>query len=215
MTLLAFALLFIAVVAAYALNRLAAVQIWARGERMHSLAGFHGLYAALLVLLPGFVLIMLWLLSQGTVIDALVMNRLPEGTLEGLAPGAVHLALAEIKSIAAGQVFGTPEDWKLAAAERMNTLHGISSMLMVAIVVALSVLSMLFARYRVSAEFRARHGVERIVLGIMIFCSTVAIFTTAGIVLSLIYESYEFFRLVPLTEFLFGTNWEPQIPIRA
>ena len=215
MTLLAFALLLIATVAAYALNRLAAGQIRARGGEMHSLVGFHGAYAALLVMLPGLVLILVWMIFQGPVIDALLMGGLPGFAVEGRDPGAARLLVTQIKSIAAGQVFGTPDDWMLAAAERLNALRGLSATLMVVAVVALSVLAMVLARLRVSASFRARHGVERIVLGILVFCSTVAVFTTAGIVLSLIYESYAFFRLVPLGEFLFGTNWEPQIPIRA
>jgi phosphate transport system permease protein len=87
--------------------------------------------------------------------------------------------------------------------------------MMLAVIGVLSVALLAFARSRVSAEFRARQGVEGIVMGLMLFCSTVAIFVTVGIVLSLIYESYEFFKLVPITEFLFGTRWEPQIAIRA
>jgi phosphate transport system permease protein len=79
----------------------------------------------------------------------------------------------------------------------------------------LSAALVVFARSRVSAEFRARHGVERIILGLMVFCSTIAIFTTVGIVLSLIFESIKFFRMVPLHEFLFGLRWEPQIAIRS
>jgi phosphate transport system permease protein len=41
-----------------------------------------------------------------------------------------------------------------------------------------------------------------------------AILTTIGIVVSLFVEALQFFRLVPVTEFLFGVNWEPQISIR-
>ncbi len=48
----------------------------------------------------------------------------------------------------------------------------------------------------------------------MIFCSTVAIFTTIGIIVSLSYETWRFFDRVPVLEFLFGLNWEPQIPLR-
>jgi phosphate transport system permease protein len=43
----------------------------------------------------------------------------------------------------------------------------------------------------------------------------VTIATTLGIIFSLVYESLRFFARVPLAEFLFGLNWEPQIPIRA
>jgi phosphate transport system permease protein len=85
----------------------------------------------------------------------------------------------------------------------------------VVIVGLMSVALLIFARSRVSKSFRARHGVERIVLGLMIFCSTIAVFTTIGIVLSLVFESIKFFRLVPINEFLFGLRWEPQIAIRA
>ncbi|MEK9974723.1 MAG: PstC family ABC transporter permease, partial [Deltaproteobacteria bacterium] len=42
-----------------------------------------------------------------------------------------------------------------------------------------------------------------------------AILTTIGIVLSLIFETFRFFELVPITEFLFGLKWYPQIAIRA
>ncbi len=42
-----------------------------------------------------------------------------------------------------------------------------------------------------------------------------AILTTTGIVVSLVYEASAFFALVPIQEFLFGLRWEPQIAIRA
>jgi phosphate transport system permease protein len=215
MSLFAFALLFAAVVAGYMLNRMAAAQIRAGGTRTHSLAGFHGLFSALVVGLPGFILLILWLLFQGPVIDRMIMGGLPAGTTEGLETGPLQLILAEIKSISRGQVFGTPEQWKVEAAERYVSLHATSRWMMVTAVAVLSLLLLVFARSRVSAEFRARQGVEGIVLGLMIFCSTVAIFTTVGIVLSLVYESWAFFRLIPLHEFLFGLQWEPQIAIRA
>ena len=48
----------------------------------------------------------------------------------------------------------------------------------------------------------------------MVFCSVVAILTTIGIVSALLFETIKFLGKVPLTEFLFGLNWEPQIPIR-
>ena len=215
MSLFAFALLFAAVVAGYMINRVAASQIRAGGVRTHSLPGFHGMYSALVVGLPGFILLLFWLLFQGPIIDRMIMGGLPAGTTEGLDTGPLQLILAEIKSISRGQIFGTPEEWKIEAAERYTALHATSRLMMVVAVALLVVALLVFARRRVSAEFRARQGVEGIVLGLMIFCSTVAIITTIGIVLSLVYESWAFFRLIPLHEFLFGLQWEPQIAIRA
>lgn len=52
-------------------------------------------------------------------------------------------------------------------------------------------------------------------MGVLIACSTVAVLTTIGIVLSLVFESLQFFRMVPVTDFLFGIHWSPQMAIRA
>jgi phosphate transport system permease protein len=212
---LAFLILFAAVLFGYWFNQMAASQIRAKGARLHSLTGFHGLYSALVVGLPGVIVILFWLALQGTVIDRSVMNGLPAGVLDGLDSGGLALVLAEIKSISRGQIFGTPEDWKLAAAETLLARNASASIALVVIIALMSAALLAFARSRVSQQFRARQGVERIVLGLMIFCSTIAIFTTVGIVLSLVFESIKFFRLVPLNEFLFGLRWEPQIAIRA
>jgi phosphate transport system permease protein len=68
---------------------------------------------------------------------------------------------------------------------------------------------------RVGADFRARTGVERWVMGLLLAASLIAILTTLGIVLSLLFESLRFFKLVSPTEFLFGTTWSPQTALRA
>jgi phosphate transport system permease protein len=51
--------------------------------------------------------------------------------------------------------------------------------------------------------------------GLLLVASLIAIFTTLGIVLSLLFESLRFFKLVPLSDFLFGLSWSPQTAIRA
>jgi phosphate transport system permease protein len=43
----------------------------------------------------------------------------------------------------------------------------------------------------------------------------VAILTTLGILLSVIFEAIRFFQMVPITEFLFGLQWSPQMAIRS
>jgi phosphate transport system permease protein len=214
MTTIAFAILLVISLFGYWLNRRAARAMRRDGARLHSLTGYHGLYSLLIILVPVFVLTIAWLVMQGSVVDSLMMSGLPEGVLAGLEEGQQQLILAEIKSISNGQVFGTPAEWKVAAAERLNSLRATASMMLVAIVAICSLALLLFAKQRVSPSFRARQGVEHIISGLMIFCSIVAIFTTVGIIASLAFETYKFLQLVPLTEFLFGLNWEPQIPIR-
>ena len=55
---------------------------------------------------------------------------------------------------------------------------------------------------------------ERILLGLLAASSLVAILTTIGIALSLLFETLRFLDAVPLFDFLFGLNWSPQIAIR-
>ena len=215
MTMSAFAFLFAAAFAGYYLNLRAAARIRHGGERLHSIDSFHGLYSFLLVAVPASVFLLIWLALQGTVVNSSIMRTLPEGVLDGKAAGDVRLVLSEIRSLAIGQTFGEPEPWKIAAAERMTAMRSQASVLMFVILAAIMLASMLYARSRVSAGFRARQGAEKIITGIMILCSVVAIFTTLGIVASLAAESARFFSMVPLHEFLFGLNWEPQIPLRA
>ncbi|QIE44504.1 phosphate ABC transporter permease subunit PstC [Pseudohalocynthiibacter aestuariivivens] len=213
MTTAAFLCLLVLSIFGYVWNRQAAAGIRNGGARLHSLMRFHGFYSLLMILVPTLVLILLWLVLQGTVIDAILKSDISD-RLEGLGTGEVQLIVAEIKSIAIGNIFGTPEQWKLDAAERYVAANARSGQLLLVMVVALSLVLMVFSRRKVSAEFRARHGVERIVSGLMIFCAVAAIFVTIGIVASLVFETAKFFAKVPVTEFLFGTNWEPQIPLR-
>ncbi|HAT34424.1 MAG TPA: phosphate ABC transporter permease subunit PstC, partial [Rhodospirillaceae bacterium] len=60
-----------------------------------------------------------------------------------------------------------------------------------------------------------RAVVERSIMFVLIAASVVAVLTTVGIVLSLIVESIQFFRLIPVTDFLFGLQWSPQTAIRS
>ncbi|MGI9310222.1 MAG: phosphate ABC transporter permease subunit PstC, partial [bacterium] len=62
---------------------------------------------------------------------------------------------------------------------------------------------------------RARHRVEVLFKGFLLLCACLAIFTTIGIVLSVLFEAIRFFRIIPPSEFLFGLEWSPQTAIRA
>jgi len=81
--------------------------------------------------------------------------------------------------------------------------------------VTLAIAGVAYAWRAISPTLRARNRVEKIVNLFLIISSTVAIFTTLGIVLSVVFESILFFRQVPITEFLFGLQWSPQTALRA
>ncbi len=212
MTALAFLAIAALAAVAFALNLRAARRLWQSGASVHSISGFHAAHGLLLAFLPAVVFLILWLIAQGPVIDALISARMPTDLP---ADGNRALMLSEIKSIASGTVFGDPAPWKRAAAADLARLRTTAQMTMLALACLIALGGLTLARARVSAAFRARQRVERIVSGLMIFCALVAIVTTVGIIASLLAESLRFFARVPVFEFLFGLNWEPQIPIRA
>ncbi|PQO24481.1 phosphate ABC transporter permease subunit PstC [Rhodobacteraceae bacterium WD3A24] len=214
MTLFAFVLLFTATVLAYLLNLRAARALRAGGARLHSLGGFHGGFAALVTLLPALVFLLAWLLLKEPAITVLLLRTLPEAEIAGLGTGERQLIISEIRTIAGGRIFGSPAEWKIEAADRLLAMRRTADYLMIALTALLAGGSMVIARRRVTPDFRARQGTEGILHGLMAFCATVAIFVTLGIVASLLFETIRFFQMVPVTDFLFGTNWEPQIPIR-
>jgi phosphate transport system permease protein len=71
------------------------------------------------------------------------------------------------------------------------------------------------ARRRSGASHAARDAVERFIKLLLMASSTVAILTTIGIVLSLLFEAARFFTLVSPIEFFFGLQWSPQTAMRA
>ena len=75
-------------------------------------------------------------------------------------------------------------------------------------------LTAFFTFKKIRNEFKARDKVEKIIELFLLVCSSLAILITVGIFLSVIFESNRFFESIPLTEFLFGTHWSPQMPIR-
>jgi len=68
---------------------------------------------------------------------------------------------------------------------------------------------------RTNATFRARNVVESGVRWLLIAAASIAILTTVGIFLSLIFNTVEFFRLYPAGDFFFGTTWQPSFTGRG
>ena len=200
----------------YALMRGRATRSFVRdGIRLHSLPGYHGMYVALWTGLPALILVLVWVAAQGPVIDRLSLASLPDAMTQGADGGQLDLYLSTIKTIAAGRIFGSPDPVLIEAGARYAEWTRIADWAMFAVAAAFALATLTVARRRFAPAFRARQGVEHVLSGIMIICSLIAILTTIGIVLSLVFEALRFFARVPWYEFFFGLNWEPQIPLRA
>lgn len=184
-------------------------------DGIHSRPIYHGQYVGIWMALPSLLLLLFWLLGQETVIESLLLSSMPEAVTASLSANEKALLLSEIKSVASGKIFREPSELVQEASERYLAWKGLAEKSMFIVVIALSLLGFGYARSRLSHEFRARQAVERVLDIIMIACSLIAIFTTLGIVISLVAEALRFFAKVPFTEFLFGLKWEPQIAMRA
>ena len=184
-------------------------------RHLHSLPFFYGMRAAIWVALPAIILVGLWAMFDEPLISSALISSLPEH-LKPQTAADHNLLLNSIENIASGALRADNADPGLvAAAERLQALRATGQNLMTAAVLALSVIGMGWGWVKVSPLLRARQEVERVFRGILIACACVAILTTVGILLSVLFESLRFFQMVQASQFLFGTEWSPQIAIRS
>jgi phosphate transport system permease protein len=103
----------------------------------------------------------------------------------------------------------------MRAAQQYRVLSGRGNMLMSVAVLAVALVGFFFALRETRADFRARNVVEAGVRVLLISAAMIAILTTVGIVLSLVFNTIEFFRLYPASHFFFGTEWAPSFTGRG
>ena len=181
---------------------------------LHSLPGHYGWYAAVWTFMPGVVWVVLWVLFGSLAVDALVMGSLPDD-LQPATPSQERLLLNDIHNIAAGDVASDAADPRLAeAAQRYNAWMGQGRLATFAIAVLFAALGMMRAFQTLRPDLRARNALERFLMVVLVICSAVAILTTLGIVLSLLFESLRFFARISPVDFLFGIHWSPQTALR-
>ena len=173
------------------------------------------MHAVLWILAPALLVLAAWAPMQTRLVNQAVLAT-PEGQALPDFEMQRDTILAEARQIANREIEAgfNPESTALAprmkeAGGRYASIGGIA-----AILFALGAGGLLLLRKR-SREFRARTSVERWMNGLLVAASMIAIFTTLGIVLSLLFESLRFFQMVSPTEFLFGLTWSPQTAIRA
>ena len=184
------------------------------GARLNSLPNYHALYVGLWAALPALLALAVWAPVQGQLVDQAVLaspagQKLPDFEMQR------ETILGEARQIAAHEIEAgfNPESTDLAPIYAAESVKYAMLGGGVAILIALG--GAFFALRRINADFRARSGVERWLMGLLLAASLIAILTTLGIVLSLLFESLRFFQLVSPTEFLFGTVWSPQTALRA
>ena len=178
-------------------------------SKLHSLPGHYGIYAALWAAVPAVVALFIWIAGEDWLVTRLVVTNLPEET-RTLPAAELSLIVNDIKNLAAGDIttdVGNPAIQ--AAAKHYENLKAIAGAAKFVVILVLAIIGGVIAWRSVSPLLQARNRVETIFRTLLILCSIIAIFTTIGIVLSVLWESLIFFREIPFFEFLFGTHWNP------
>lgn len=186
---------------------------------LHSLPGHYGWFSALSGLLPGLIVIFLWMLITPPLLDNLVISRLGmmgAENIQNLSDFEISILLTDIHNLARGDAISrdiTPglieiTDYYTATKSAIAQAATVLAIGLTAIMALLSV-------RKVTPEFRSRNLLEKGIMYLLIASSAVAILTTAGIVFSLIIETLRFFDKVPVSEFLFSLKWSPQTALRA
>ena len=207
MTLLIAAVVLILVGFAYQLG-LSKSRVLARQSRLHSRPSYHGALVALWAAVPLLLILALWALGSGWAERQAFDHRILEAV--GYDPAALPAAWSRIDGLASGfGAAGEIADWETRIAENVAVFRRTLTLGALALGAVLGVGGMLLARKRLSARTRARNHVERAVGLGLILCSVVAILTTLGIVVSLLFETLRFFTLVSPAEFFLGTVWNP------
>lgn len=214
------AALAVAIVAAFFLGRSRSVGIAERsGQKgfraLDSLPFYYGMLTALWCAIPACILLMGWLLFDEAIIKSLILAQLPEAMRSGNA-GELGLVMNTIQNIALGSTEGININPELqAAAESYSNLQSASRNSLTVVLLSLAIAGATIGWFQIHKDKQARKSVERSFKWILLGCSLIAIFTTVGIVLSVLFESIRFFQQVSIFEFLFGTHWSPQMSIRA
>ena len=178
----------------------------------HSRDTYHGFYLALYLLIPSAILILIWVMISPNIIHSLLEQKI-QNTILLEDNSQIGVLRSQVISISEG-IINTDNQDILSLVGYYNDISQLSVNLIL-VVSSISSLFLFFYAYRkINIRFNARTKVENIIKNTMILASLVAILTTIGIVLSLIIETIEFFKIIKVSDFLFGLQWSPQIALR-
>lgn len=184
-------------------------------NKLHSLPGYYGYLTLVWATLPAIVVLLLWTFFSPSIISHNVISSMPP-EISNADESTVGLFMNRVENMVnRGSIDETADPLQQQAATQYMAMQKNSTWLKTGIVLVLALGGMFFALKQVSPKLRARNQVEMVVRGLMLLCASIAIVTTLGIVLSVLFESIRFFQKVPITEFLFGLHWSPQTALRA
>ncbi len=183
-------------------------EVRAQGSDLHSLPGYHGWYVALWILIPSLLFSIVWSATSPGLVLTQVLADPAAGQLPAFGFQRDAL-LAEARALASGSADAVFNQQARALVEPFRAAIQRYALIGTLVTVLLGLAGGTFAFMRLRPDFTARSRVERTVMAGLLLASLVAIFTTAGIVASLAFETFRFFQFVSPADFLLGTHWGP------
>ena len=176
--------------------------------RLASLPSYHAWYVALWIVLPVVLFIAAWsAIAPGLVTQSVLASpaadQLPAFGFQR------QTILNEARAVATGAAQGVFNPLASEFVEPYRQALNKYNWIGIIVTVLIAFLAGVWAFLRLKPDFAARNRVEKIVMAILLGASLVAILTTLGIFVSLVFETIRFFGMVNPIDFLFGTHWGP------
>ncbi|HRA91250.1 MAG TPA: phosphate ABC transporter permease subunit PstC, partial [Acinetobacter sp.] len=177
---------------------------------LHSRPGYYGALVALWCGIPAFLILIIWNMVEPSVLQHIIFNNIPASVSATLDAAGRDVLIDRVQAIASGfGVTDKPAAYEIAAAQQLAKFESIASFAKLAVVLSAGLAGLVWAKRRLSQQYRARNQVEKAINVALILCSGVAILTTIGIVMSMLSEALHFFKFVSPVDFFFGTEWNP------
>ena len=187
----------------YFFGRSEARKLVTKNIKRKALPAYYGYYLSLWCGLPALIIFGCWSLFEPTIIKILLLNNFP--LIE-----SKDLFYEQTLSFFNGNFSGEITNEIKAASIKYSSINIIAQNSTIVIIAAALIGSLTFAYRKIQNNNKARDDVE-IILKVLLFTSSlVAILTTVGIIVSLLFESLKFFSTINIFEFIFGTSWSPQ-----
>ncbi|UXM95515.1 phosphate ABC transporter permease subunit PstC [Bartonella sp. HY329] len=221
----------------FILSRSRALAIERKNEKLHSRPNYYAWWTLFLAVIPSLIFLAIWDVSVKGVLEYNVSSKISKTIAEGskqnhgldmsvvrklygqlLSVGGdlnsyKSMSYDEVRSELSKKDLTAPPEGKnymipLAVdwAQKKINLEMLGGVFSVIIAFA----GFLVGLSGVKAQQRARNKVENMVQWGLIAASTIAIFTTIGIVFSMLFQTISFFKSVTLSNFFLGTVWDPR-----
>jgi phosphate transport system permease protein len=183
---------------------------WAfdRTARPAALPVYHAWYVALWIVVPMGLFALAWTVVAPQLIDHAVLSSPAAAALPPFGMERETI-LGEARAVAVGGAYGVFHAQAGPLVEPFRQAVGRANAIGLGVALLIAFAGGAWGLLRVRPDFAARTRVERAILGLLLLASLVAILTTLGIFLTLVFETTRFFGMVNPVDFLFGTHWGP------